>query len=541
MARLTDWPPCSQCAGAAIADDRCVAHLPPDALAVQVEEAIQRGTMLDARGASVTPELLASLVGSGPDDRPVMPAVDFSESRFADGVDFAGARFGGEAKFFDVRFDGAARFTGARFAGRAGFAAAEFVGGADFSIAEFCAAALFSEARFAGRADFSGGRFLGDATFFRTRFGGETYFNATTLERDAVFAGARFGGTTVFGPARFSRSADFHEAVFEQRIQLGPFVIAGGLNLDRVSFERDARLDVAARELSCRRTRFGGRADLNVRWADATLDEATFVAPSRLAGVPPFEIVSESELESAFGDRDGGRPRLLSVRQADVRDLVLANIDLRACRFFGAHGLSLLSFEADCEFAQPPPGRRHTRRRTLAEEHDWRASVAPEQGWLPPECGAGEEPSAALDPAQVAPLYRQLRKALEDSKDEPGAGDFYYGEMEMRRHGTADRSERAILTLYWLVSGYGLRAARALGWLAAAIIAGALLLDWFGFRPDRAFGRSLLFAVESSISLLRAPEVRLTASGEVVQIALRLLGPLFVGLALLALRGRVKR
>jgi hypothetical protein len=52
---------------------------------------------------------------------------------------------------------------------------------------------------------------------------------------------------------------------------------------------------------------------------------------------------------------------------------------------------------------------------------------------------------------------------------------------------------------------------------------------------------SLAFALESTISLLRAPEARLTTSGEYVQIALRLLGPLFLGLALLALRGRVKQ
>lgn len=54
-------------------------------------------------------------------------------------------------------------------------------------------------------------------------------------------------------------------------------------------------------------------------------------------------------------------------------------------------------------------------------------------------------------------------------------------------------------------------------------------------------GPSLLFAVGSSISLLRAPEAQLRAGGEVTQIVLRLAGPLFFGLALLALRGRVKR
>ncbi|WP_308407820.1 hypothetical protein [Streptomyces somaliensis] len=34
----------------------------------------------------------------------------------------------------------------------------------------------------------------------------------------------------------------------------------------------------------------------------------------------------------------------------------------------------------------------------------------------------------------MAALYRQLRKSLEDGKNEPDAADFYYGECEMRRH-----------------------------------------------------------------------------------------------------------
>ena len=37
--------------------------------------------------------------------------------------------------------------------------------------------------------------------------------------------------------------------------------------------------------------------------------------------------------------------------------------------------------------------------------------------------------------------------------------DFYYGEMEMRHHAhTTPAAERAIIWLYWLISGYGLQA-----------------------------------------------------------------------------------
>jgi hypothetical protein len=74
--------------------------------------------------------------------------------------------------------------------------------------------------------------------------------------------------------------------------------------------------------------------------------------------------------------------------------------------------------------------------------------------------------------------------------------------------------------------------------LFVTVACGAVLLDAFGLPKGRS---SMLVAVESSISLLRAPETSLPAGGEVVTIALRLLGPLFFGLALLSLRGRIKR
>ena len=151
------------------------------------------------------------------------------------------------------------------------------------------------------------------------------------------------------------------------------------------------------------------------------------------------------------------------------------------------------------------------------------------------------------DPQQIASVYRALRKGREDNKDEPGAADFYYGEMEMRRHSTRDAPSRrplvSIVWLYWLVSGYGLRASRALIALAITIALGAVYFHLFGFdageHPDDG---TLVFAAESSVSLFRAPDTKdLTAGGHVVQMILRLAGPLLFGLALLALRGRVKR
>ena len=119
----------------------------------------------------------------------------------------------------------------------------------------------------------------------------------------------------------------------------------------------------------------------------------------------------------------------------------------------------------------------------IAEERAWRVSRIARHGlarqistlgrhWVAPRWPSWlDDPQPdVLNSGQIAGLYRALRKGREDAKDEPGAADFYYGEMEMRRHvgRTSDRPadnhasvlsrgrvERSILTAYWLVSGYG--------------------------------------------------------------------------------------
>jgi hypothetical protein len=170
----------------------------------------------------------------------------------------------------------------------------------------------------------------------------------------------------------------------------------------------------------------------------------------------------------------------------------------------------------------------------------------------------GGGPDGCVDPGQIAGLYRALRKGREDIKDEPGAADFYYGEMEMRRHarplsgstpdgqsGAISRGqvERGILTAYWLVSAYGLRAARAVAALAVvtALLAVAFHLVGFAVPPRPvSYWTSLLYAFRATLSLTD-DQVKLTAWGQLLQGVLRLTGPVLLGLALLALRGRVKR
>ena len=167
----------------------------------------------------------------------------------------------------------------------------------------------------------------------------------------------------------------------------------------------------------------------------------------------------------------------------------------------------------------------------------------------PPWPDSDDQPEV-LSPGAVAVLYRALRKSREDAKDEPDAADFYFGEMEMRRH---DRGKghanggwsrglitRGVLTAYWLVSGYGLRAWRSLAALATVMAVSAAVFRLWGFTPSTSYWKSLLFAFRSTVSLTDA-QVHLTAWGGLFQAILRLTGPVLLALTLLALRGRVKR
>jgi hypothetical protein len=332
-------------------------------------------------------------------------------------------------------------------------------------------------------------------------------------------------------------------------------LVRKSLILDEAVFHERARVEVAAAAVCCLRTRFPAGVQLRVRWAQVVLDDADLAVRSTLTDAPRFEYVVERRWAGALqrvqatGIRDG-QPQLLSMRGADVAGLAVAGVDLRACRFADADHLDQLHIE-ESDFASTPRGWRWTTRQVIAEEHHWRATHGPKDrraGWYqpaqqPPACLAVE----SLTAAQVAALYRALRKGQEDSKDAPGAADFYYGEMELRRHDPAKpKAERLVLLLYWLFSGYALRAGRALAWLLGILAVASVLLAAVGLEQPAAdwsfaarLGTAALVALEGAV--FRASEQPLTYLGRLIQAALRFAGPILLGLAVLSIRGRVNR
>jgi uncharacterized protein YjbI with pentapeptide repeats len=602
----------------------CWAH--DDKVAKTTLRQLSEGADLDARGILITPELLDRILSAAPRRTKLVP-------KFAN-VDFDGATFEGEASFDMVVFEGRASFY------RAVFESVTTITGVFKNVTNF------------SKATFKGG----------------VVFTDTTFQQDATFSEAAFRDWVAFDEVIFEAAALFDGATFQTARQFGPVLVRNQLDLDEAIFRERVQIEATAALVSTRRVRFLAGAQLRLRWAMVVLEDTDFAASSILTGVPrlsePFDNdqFDEDRFASAWraqlppmGRREG-RPRLLSLRRADVAGLTMANVDLRACRFLGAHNLDKLRIESEDSFHYTPhPGWTQAgfwaTRQTIAEEHHWRSqhdTPSNRKGWYPPECQPPDwldDTEQAPEPVEIAGLYRSLRKGREDSKDEPGAADFYYGEMDMRRQvkhqqardawmrqeadsETADASvrrargrrgwgrwataqtEHTILWLYWAVSGYGLRAWRALAAFLALLIVFAMLFVWIGFAQevaptaagataasqtptttmqlpnsstpitrypgatattglareststtlrtftsstapsapssatpaaDTSFVGALAYGARTVIGLGREPQPRLTRWGDAFQILLRLLGPVLLGLAILSIRGRVKR
>lgn len=474
-------------------------------------------------------------------------STSFEDATFDDSVSFnAGSFLGDCVSFARASFTGEASFTGAIF---------------DRLLpeeAESVMSVVFDNAAFAATVSFAGALF-DHASFDYALFGGAIRFEQSTA---AVLSLA---------------NANIHSE------DLGIFA-ARSLVIDSATCHKRIRFTAMCESLSAKNTQFAAGGHLRLCGASTTLENADFLTRAvisdcsatefgdtyfgRLPQVtrPVYALQEDDLLRRALEvrplpekevqrrrkilayeqhrERAGNpmaglqdvKPSITDLRSANVKNLVLSSIDLRECRFIGAHELDTLRIDSSCDLLSSAslPGLTigyrsiHTKRKIIAEELKYRMT------------GEGN----ALD---LATTYRDLRRGVETSKNEPGAADFYYGEMEMRRRSPdTPCAERILLHLYWAVSGYGLRAMRAfLAVVLLILVCGAVF--WLGGLAGQPDGAPHIgpfeLALRNSIALLRNPgtQVNLTWFGTAADIAVRLLTPVILSLGLLALRARTKR
>ncbi|MFD4393772.1 pentapeptide repeat-containing protein [Kitasatospora sp. NPDC058478] len=594
------WPQCtddSDCQGARWAEyERCLRHLTEHERAAALS-ALSEGSAVDLRGVSIDADLLEQLLSAV---SRTLGEARFDHASFPDGAAFDETTFNTDAVFADAQFIGDAAFADCHFIGEAIFTQVLFGVGAVFEDAQFDASAWFNDALFGGDALFDGIEIAGLGMFQRTAFQGDVTLNSAVFTGQGNFgemevAGAaefrkvRFGDESSFWAVELASDATFDDACFVGAWR-GPIVCGGLLSMRRTTLNAPARLDIAARQVDLSGAEFKATAVLQLRYAQVDMTDAVLSQPVTLVTrLSPIAVGGRPfQAENRFAGL-GPVIKLHGIVGVDASHLILCDVDLTNCEVLGAYHLDQLRLEGYCRWAEPPRGLRRgplwlplwrwTRRKTMTEEHRWRARSAIKfrrDGWTADAAGRRGELTA--EPHDLAAVYRQLRKALEDRKDEPGAADFYYGEMEMRRHSArVPRGERVLLHLYWLVSGYGLRASRALTALIVAMTATVVLMMAWGLPtqtsstevlPTSAVSaqpstwtirktdpllnepmsarwtaqraRDAVQVVINSV-LFRSSGQDLTPIGTWIEMFSRLTEPTLLGLAALATRSRVKR
>jgi hypothetical protein len=313
---------------------------------------------------------------------------------------------------------------------------------------------------------------------------------------------------------------------------------------------------ISAEYVSLARARFGARIRLeisakNLDLTGVQLLEGGHVMAER-ARIELAQLSTARSLQISASADSSQLPAVYGLQDADAGNMSFASVDMRRCFFYGSHELGKTSIEPTVTFAFAPWWC--ARRRCVADEFAWRQHIGGLRslGWKlqngVDRQDNGEASAEGLDrlpvlrASQVAAIYRDLRKSFEAKSDQPGAADFYYGEMEMRRHsGESGIAERAVIWLYWALSGYGLRAWRAFTWLFLLMCGCAAIMADSGFATGpKTLTDSLIFSLKAALPGVEGAD-RLTLAGEIVNLCLTLFGPLLFALGLLALRGRVKR
>lgn len=415
--------------------------------------------------------------------------------RVQNGHNFRFFVFPEPVNFQDVTFSEVADFSRATFADEANFSGAKFTEGAEFREATFNQVAHFTAACFGERGNFNDVTFAGTASFKEVSFAkdAQAHFRSATFTGDACFVGATFEGKTYFSNAKFSKQADFCDVGFAVGIDFSYVTFTEGALFDWAWFSQEADFGYA---------RFLGR---------------TIFAPGG----------EEGRSQPTFS---GTRVDFKEVIISPVDALTFRDVDLSKCMF---QGTDLRKVEITGATWAVIPGRWKWCKRYGVYDEICPLQEGETRPWH-----------------HIERVYRELKQNYEDRRDYLRAGDFHYGEKEMRRNNPKTSwGLRFFLALYRYVGGYGERWLSPLFWSALVLVSCALLYCWLGLSPNpKGGGTTCLHFHEALVYSLRVmfllkPDEWVPAGNGalLVNTLESVLGPLLIGLFALALRQNLKR
>jgi uncharacterized protein YjbI with pentapeptide repeats len=514
-------------------------------------------------------------------------ATSFQHAKFLGGTDFTRAKFLRNTDFTHCKFARsapAALFRGTMFSAKADFSFAAFGSGADFSgctfasectqpssavlfsMTDFGARATFCETKFERSVIFHGATFAGIAEFHKATFHeAGASFRRATFKR-AYFAGVEFPCHPSFSQAQFIQAPDFSRTIFNKGASFQHAEFALSLSPDKppskepasgngeesnpaeqpivfwyAAFEGDA--DFYDAKFYCRATfkaaQFGERVTFRYAEFDEEVDFQKAVFHGRASFIDAVfgrsvDFTSAEFRGETFFVSNKADTQIFSGASVDMRSMLIdpldslhiGDADLRKCQFVGT---------------------------------DLRKAVFTGVTW--PRIGDRDAVYDEIVPfpegvprpwAYIERLYRELKQNYEDRRDYGRAGDFHFGEKEMRLKQSKPFSGLWFwLKLYKWVSGYGESWLRPLGWAALLLVTSTIGYLHFGltviegYRPlDWTNGGDRLEALYYAfrvMALLRPGDLMPIGLSRVIQTIDSVLGPILIGLFALALRQKLKR
>jgi len=348
-----------------------------------------------------------------------------------------------------ITFEGTAGFLGATFEGDAGFYGATFEGDAGFDGAKF-KEAWFDEAKFEGSARFHGAKFEGDAGFDGAKFK-EAWFDGTTFKGSARFLGATFEEAW-FNEAKFEGDAWFLGATFEGDAWFNEATFKGSAIFDGATFNSYAGFDGAKFEGSAwfLGAAFEGDASFNTTNFNG-LTTYKQICVHKVIGFAYTKISSLFNLEVNQWIKDNTDESihlsLIKIRRPSFSKGGKIIITGNTGKYEENHisGISLIDSELkNVEFLDDQWIRLNPSERKMSVDEillDLKTKRKIE----------ADDVSAA----NTAQLYRRLRDNYEEAKRYEEAGDWFLGEMEIRRKHDPSPATRVLHTIYYILAKYG--------------------------------------------------------------------------------------
>jgi len=436
----------------------------------------------------------------------VFPSAKYRRRKFAAVCRFEGATFSGHADFSQAEFTRDAYFRSAAFMQTANFNGAMFSQDAYFGGATFTQNVSFPEARFTKDADFNRVRFTQVANFRGATFGQEARFEGVWFTWNVSFNRATFVNIATFNYATFAQNAKFKGATFRQKARFegtgfttdvtfnrATFLNYGAFN--DATFTQDADFSGAtfALDANFSAATFAQKVD----FSGAAFTQGVVFRRAKFLGATEFR---ETDIDPKMFRRDDSR-----LPGADFSMAEFAQPE--RVRFYKTYLGQALFYNGDVSkvnFSLVEWRRRKGSRRWMAVEEEVDFRAAPD---LKTQGGAIDERRYWL----IVELYQQLKKNYDERKDYGTAGDFHYGELEMRRLATGPpgllfravtgkileeqsmnavrrwwHQQLSLVAWYKYASQYGESYARPALWLGVVLLSFAVLYPVFGLRYEPA-------------------------------------------------------